>query len=256
MRTPSTAGIGLALVSAASFGTSGSFARSLTDDGWSAAAAVAARIGVAAAVLAIPALLALRGRWFLIGRNLGPLTMYGLVAVAGVQVCFFYAIQRVSVGVALLLEYLGILLVVAWMWAVRGQRPRQYTIAGAALSVAGLILVLDLAGDTRIDPIGVLYGLGAAVGLGARLASFVGLTEVLFAVLIAWFLLDELPTVIQLAGGALILTGVALVRIDDLRIADSDRNYVREAGHAQQVDEIRARIHHPDSTAMPSSGEL
>ena len=37
-------------------------------------------------------------------------------------------------------------------------------------------------------------GIGAARILGARLSSFVGLTEVLFAVLIAWLVLGELPT--------------------------------------------------------------
>ena len=39
----------------------------------------------------------------------------------------------------------------------------------------------------------------------------------LFAVLIAWLLLDELLTVEQLLGGALIVTGAALVRLDELR---------------------------------------
>jgi drug/metabolite transporter (DMT)-like permease len=63
-------------------------------------------------------------------------------------------------------------------------------------------------------------GIGAARLLGAKLASFVGLTEVLFAVLVAWALLGELPLPIQLAGGALIVAGVALVRIDELRRPD------------------------------------
>ena len=37
--------------------------------------------------------------------------------------------------------------------------------------------------------------------------------------LMAW-LLGQLPTVIQLIGGALIVAGVALVRIDEMRAAD------------------------------------
>jgi drug/metabolite transporter (DMT)-like permease len=39
----------------------------------------------------------------------------------------------------------------------------------------------------------------------------------MFAVLIAWLVLGELPTGVQLLGGALIVAGVALVRIDELR---------------------------------------
>ena len=57
----------------------------------------------------------------------------------------------------------------------------------------------------------------AARILGSKLASFVGLTEVLFAVLFAWLFLGQLPTVVQLIGGVLIIAGVALVRLDEMR---------------------------------------
>jgi drug/metabolite transporter (DMT)-like permease len=36
-------------------------------------------------------------------------------------------------------------------------------------------------------------------------------------VLIAWLLLGQLPTGVQMAGGVLIVAGIALVRIDELR---------------------------------------
>jgi drug/metabolite transporter (DMT)-like permease len=58
-------------------------------------------------------------------------------------------------------------------------------------------------------------GIGAARRLGARLASFAGLSEVMFAVLFAWIFLAQLPTAEQFAGGALILVGVAAVRLDE-----------------------------------------
>jgi drug/metabolite transporter (DMT)-like permease len=57
----------------------------------------------------------------------------------------------------------------------------------------------------------------AARALGSKVASFVSLTEVLFAVLWAWLLLGELPGAIQLLGGVLIVGGVVLVRLDELR---------------------------------------
>jgi len=53
--------------------------------------------------------------------------------------------------------------------------------------------------------------------LGAKLSSFVGLTEVLFAVLFAWFLLGQRLEVVQLAGGLLVVAGIALVRLDEVR---------------------------------------
>jgi drug/metabolite transporter (DMT)-like permease len=68
--------------------------------------------------------------------------------------------------------------------------------------------------------IAYVAGIAAARALGASLASFVGLTEVVFAVLVAWLLLGELPTSMQLAGGALIVAGVVLVHTDDARGAE------------------------------------
>ena len=296
-------GLALALLSAATFGTSGTFARSLIDAGWSADAAVAARVGIAALILAVPAALALRGRWHVARRALSSVGLFGLLAVGGAQVGFFNAVRYLPVGVALLLEYSGIVLVVLWMWARHGDRPRKLTVAGAAAAVVGLALVLDIAGGADLHPLGVVWGLVAAVGLatyfvlsarvdeelpsvalacggmafgaivlvalgligvlpldatfgpvqfaghtvswllpiaglslvaavvayvagigaarilGAPLASFVGLTEVLFAVLIAWLVLGELPSIVQAIGGTFIIAGIALVRLDQMRPA-------------------------------------
>jgi drug/metabolite transporter (DMT)-like permease len=60
-------------------------------------------------------------------------------------------------------------------------------------------------------------GITAARALGAKLASFLGLSEVLFAVLFAWLLLGQLPGPWQIVGGAFIVGGVALVQWDELR---------------------------------------
>src|SRR5438552_8157458 len=161
----SRAGLTLAVLSAATFGTSGAFASSLIGAGWSPAAAVITRIAVAALVLTVPAVLQLRGRWSLLRRGAGRAAAYGLVAVAGCQLFYFNAIERMPVGVALLLEYLAAVIVVGWLWLRHGQRPRRLTVVGAAVAIAGLAMVLDLGGSARIDPVGVMWGLLAAVGL-------------------------------------------------------------------------------------------
>ena len=74
----------------------------------------------------------------------------------------------------------------------------------------------------------VAYSLSLAGSrrLGSRLASFAGLTEVVFAAVLAWVLLGERPTFAQLAGGACTLAGVVLVR--------SDRTAVPEVARAAQ----------------------
>jgi len=65
--------------------------------------------------------------------------------------------------------------------------------------------------------IAYVAGIGAARRLGAKLASFIGLAEVLFAIAFAWLLLGQLPSPVQFAGGAFILAGVTCVRVDELR---------------------------------------
>lgn len=71
----------------------------------------------------------------------------------------------------------------------------------------GLVLVCSV--------LSYLTGIVAVRALGARLASFVALTEVLFAILVAWLALGELPTGRQMAGGVLIVAGVVLVRLGE-----------------------------------------
>ena len=68
-RQGSRAGLGLAVFSALAFSTSGALAKSLIDAGWSPAAAVSARISIAALVLAVPGLLSMRGRWHILRRR-------------------------------------------------------------------------------------------------------------------------------------------------------------------------------------------
>ena len=294
-------GLGLAVLSASSFGLSGSLARGLMDAGWSSAAAVVVRILLAAAVLMPLALVQLRGRWLLLVRNLRLVAGYGLVAVAGCQLAYFNAVAHMQVGVALLIEYTAPVAVVGWLWLRRGQRPGRLTVLGVLLGAAGLVLVLDLISGAQASTTGILWALGAMVGaavyfvlssdednglpptvlaaagllvggltllvagaigvlpltastrpvdfhaftvpwwlpvlalgvvtaalaygtgiaaarrLGSRLASFVALSEVLVALVAAWLLLGEVPRLIQVAGGVLILAGVVAVKLGEPR---------------------------------------
>jgi drug/metabolite transporter (DMT)-like permease len=290
-------GLLLALAAAAAFGLGGPFVKPLLEAGWSPSAAVLWRAGGAALILAIPAALSLRGRWHVLRRNLGTVGLYGVFAVIAAQLCFYSAIEHMSVGVALLIEYLAPVFLVLFAWARTRRHPGRFTLAGSALALAGLVLVLDLSGESTPELVGVAWALTASLGLcvyyviagridpelppialtagamtvgaglllvlgvtglvplratfgdvvfvgndvpwflpaavilgmstvlayllgieggsrlGTRIASFVGLTEVLFSIVAAWALLGELPAPIQFGGGALILIGVVLVRL-------------------------------------------
>ena len=217
--------------------------------------------------------------------------------VLGCQLFFFSAMQRMPVAVALLIQYLAPVMLVAFVWLRTRKAPSALVLWGSAVAIVGLILVVDISGAS-FDLIGTLFALGAAVcvcayfviseragedlpplalaagglltggiimailcvtgvmpfaappvsvvlagaevpwfvpliwvaaiattlgyafgvmavpRIGSRVASFVGLSEVLFALGFAWLFLAEVPAPIQFAGGALILVGVVLVRLD------------------------------------------
>ena len=66
------------------------------------------------------------------------------------------------------------------------------------------------------------YGCGIAATrrLGARVASFVALSEVLAALVFAWLLLGQAPALIQLLGGLLVVAGVVAVRRGEPVVAE------------------------------------
>lgn len=294
-RSGQRSGLGFALVSAATFGFAGPLGKSLLETGWSPLAVVLARITGASLLLVVPLLVVLGRGWRPRRAHLRTTLVYGAAAVAGAQVSFFNAVEHLSVGVALLLEYLAPVLLLGWTWARTGLSPTRTTVLGAVLALGGLSLVLDVLGEARVDLVGVAWGLGAAVclsvyyqisasdeapapvvltasgmlvatvvvlsvglagilpldfgtapatvgsvsmswwgpvlllaamstvvayttgivaigHLGTRVASFVGLTEVLFAVLAAWWLVAERPSLPQAVGGLLVVAGIAVVR--------------------------------------------
>ncbi len=163
-RADLSGGLVLAVVSAVTFGMSGSLARGLLSAGWSPGAIVTARVGVAAVVLAPFTVASLRGRLRLLYAQAGPLVLYGLLAVAGTQFCYFSAVSTMDVGPALLIEYTAPALVVAWLWLRHAQRPRPFTVAGAGMAALGLAFVLDLGSGTHLAWSGVAWALAAMVG--------------------------------------------------------------------------------------------
>ncbi|GIH15850.1 EamA family transporter [Rugosimonospora africana] len=206
-----TSGFGFALLSASSFGLSGSLARGLLDAGWSSASAVAARILLAAAVLVPVAVVQLRGRWSLVWRNLRLIVGYGLVAVAGCQLAYFNAVAHLQVGVALLIEYTAPVAVIGWLWLRHGQRPGWLTALGAVVGGTGLVLVLGLGSGVRISTVGTGWAL-AAMG-GAAVYFVLSAKED-----------NGLPATVLAAGGLLLggttlmLAGLAgVVRLDTSR---------------------------------------
>jgi drug/metabolite transporter (DMT)-like permease len=158
------AGLLVAVAAAFSFGMSGPWARGLIDAGWTPGAAVTARVWVAALVLLVPTLMALRGRWRAVRRHAGMVVVYGLLAVAATQLFYFQAVAVMDVGIALLIEYTAPVAVVLWLWVHRGERPSARSLVGAVIAFGGLVLMLDILTGVKVSGVGVLWALAAMVG--------------------------------------------------------------------------------------------
>lgn len=327
-------GIVLGLLAAFTFGAGGVIVKPLLEAGWTPAAAVLARVSIAAVVLAVPGLIAvgfdLRPLW----RARWSVLVYATLAVAGVQVAFYTAIQRIPVATTLLIEYLAPVALVALAWVRTRRRPAGIVLVGAVVAVGGLVLVVGPGGGA-LDPVGVaiaaiamigvaayylmgdrtdvppmaLIAAGFAIGavelwivaatgllpvaatfgtvpflggdapwwvpvlavallstvvayvagiaaigrLGSRVASFLGLTEVLFAGIIGWALLGEALSPLQLAGGALILGGIVLIRLERPSPALPDPMPVGDVGVALAPVTAPIAVVTPPASTEPSA---
>jgi len=290
-------GLAIAVASALAFSSSGPFVKPLLDGGWSLGTVLLVRMSLAALLLSPALVIAIRRQPGFLRRHGLLIVSFGLTAVAGCQLFYFAAMQRMPVAVALLIQYIAPVLIVIAVWVRTRRAPSRAVLIGSVVAMAGLVLVVDISG-ARFDLLGTIFALCAAVcaaayfviagragddlpplalaagglivgavlmgvlvatgvlpfaapsitvslaGLqvpgilpliwvgavattvgyalgviavpliGSRLASFVGLSEVLFALGFAWLLLGETPAPIQFVGGALILAGVVLVRSD------------------------------------------
>jgi drug/metabolite transporter (DMT)-like permease len=290
-------GLLVGLASALAFSSSGPIMKPLLEAGWSLGAVLLLRMAGAALVLSPALVRALVRDPQLLRRHWALFLGFGATGVAGCQIFYFAAMQRMPVAVALLIQYLAPVMLVVWAWARTRRRPSTLVIGGSIAAIVGLVLVVDVTG-VRFDLLGTLFALTAAIcvaayfllcdragedvpplalasgglvvgvvimgvlvttgilpfravavsidlaglevpwwaaiawvalgattlgyalgviaigRLGSRVASFVGLSEVLFALLFAWALLGEAPTLVQVLGGAILIGGVVLVRAD------------------------------------------
>ena len=101
------------------------------------------------------------------GRLRWLVVAHGLVGVAALQWAYFVAIDRLPVGMALLLEYQAPILVAVWARVVQREAVRPRMWLGLALAMAGLAAATGVWKGAVFDPVGIAAGLAAAVCLAA-----------------------------------------------------------------------------------------
>jgi drug/metabolite transporter (DMT)-like permease len=97
------------------------------------------------------------------GRLLVLVVAHGLIGVAALQWTYFVAIDRLPVGMALLLEYQAPILVALWARFVQREPVSRNLWLGLVLAVGGLAAATEVWSGATFDGIGVLAGFAAAI---------------------------------------------------------------------------------------------
>jgi len=195
-RASTSTGLVIAVLAAATFGTSGAVIKPLLEAGWSPAAAVTARALIGGLVLLPVALVMVRGKWDAVWRGRWRIVLMALIGVAGTQLVYFAALQRIPVSTAVLVEYMAPVLLVVVAWVRLRTMPKVVVLVGSVVAIAGLVLVVSPSGDVGFDPLGLAFALLAMVGCAIYYV-------------VAARPSDGLPPV-ALAGFGLVIGGVVL----------------------------------------------
>lgn len=148
---------------AAMFALGGNLARYMLDDGVSALRL--SQLRSAGSLLLLALVLALRRPQLMRVRraDLPQLAFLGICGLALVHATYYAAIDRLEIGVALVIQYMAPLLLLVWLRFRHGRRLAPSLWGAVALSIGGCALVVRAYDPGAIDGLGVLYAAGAAL---------------------------------------------------------------------------------------------
>ena len=157
--------LGYAMVLAATcmWGINGTVSKAILSSGLSSLRLTEVR-STGAAVALGTALLIARPRRLRIRRSeLLFLAVFGILGLALVQWLYFFAIHRLQIGIALVIQYLAPVLIALWARFVAKEPVRRRIWVAIVLALGGLSLVVDLWHGFSLDTLGTAAALGAAV---------------------------------------------------------------------------------------------
>lgn len=96
-------------------------------------------------------------------RELPFLIAFGVLGLALVQWTYFAAIERLDIGIALLIQYTAPLMIGLWARFVMHEHIRARLWMALGLSLFGLGLVVDVWRGLSLDGLGVVFAFGAAL---------------------------------------------------------------------------------------------
>jgi drug/metabolite transporter (DMT)-like permease len=97
------------------------------------------------------------------------IALLGALALAGTQISYFSAIERIPVAAAILLQYQSVVLVFAFSATFLGERPSIAKVASVVIALGGCALVVGVFDPTLFadNLTGTAWGLAAAVCFAA-----------------------------------------------------------------------------------------
>ena len=168
----------------------------------------AVRVGLSAVLML---LLWRPWRWRLSRADAQAVVLYG-AALGAMNLMFYMSIQTLPFGLAVAIEFAGPLAVAIWS----SRRAMDFVWVALAMVGLGLLLPLGLSGST-LDPVGVMYSVGAAVFwalyivFGKRAGHLHAGQSVSLGLLVA--ALVVVPVGVAHAGAALLSPSVLLVGV-------------------------------------------
>jgi len=159
------------------------------------------------------------------GKELPLLIAFGLFGFAAVNVFYFLAIQKLNVGIALIIEFTAPIWIALWMRFIQKKIVSKLMWWGLVVGLTGLVLIAQVWRGLTLDGLGVIYALLDALALAvyfllgeklvgvksseATMAWGLGISSAFFAIIQPWwnFPFEKLGKVVDLTGR---LAGVSI----------------------------------------------
>jgi drug/metabolite transporter (DMT)-like permease len=159
----------MVLAAATLFGINGTVAKVALSSGLSSLRLTEARSAGACLGLVVVALLRRPSSLRVTRRELPRLALFGCVGVAFVQLTYFLAIHRLAIAIALLIQYLGPLIVAIYARTFGHEHVRRRVWAALGLALTGLTLTVQLWTGVTLDGLGILFAFLGALAFAANL---------------------------------------------------------------------------------------
>ena len=158
-------------------------------------------------------------------KELPILIIFGVFGFAAVNLLYFLAIQRLNVGIALIIEFTAPIWIALWMRFIQKKLVSKLMWWGLVIGLTGLVLIAQVWRGLTLDGLGVTFAILDAFALAlyflvgeklvgvksseATMAWGLGVSSAFFAIIQPWwtFPFEKMGNVVDLTGR---LSGISL----------------------------------------------